>query len=428
MGLLRPALPQFLALALTLIVAPARADFHLWTMNEVYSNADGTVQFLELTALTGGQQFMAGHFLNVYPAAGGTHAFTFPTDLPGDTTGKRMLIATQGFAALGIVTPDYIVPNGFFAQGGGLIDFSGVDAWTHGALPTDDRSLDRDGSTAVNSPRNFSGAQGTVPASSASSLNLQGLWYKSPAESESGWGVNIAHQGDTFFITWFTYDTDGSQMWLVGPAVRRTTGNNYSGSLFRTTGPAFSAVPFNPAMIGVTQVGTVTFSFTDASNGTFGYTVNGITQSKAITRQIFDTPPTCVAGGTPGATPNFQDLWYASPAESESGWGVNLTHQGNILFATWFTYDASGRGMWIVGPRLERTTGNTFAGALFRTTGPAFSANPWNPGGVAAAQVGSATFIFTAADAGTFNYTVNGITQTKNLTKQSFGSPATVCR
>ncbi len=32
----------------------AFADFHLWTINEVFTNADGTVQFIELsTTVTG---------------------------------------------------------------------------------------------------------------------------------------------------------------------------------------------------------------------------------------------------------------------------------------------------------------------------------------------------------------------------------------
>jgi len=42
--------------------------------------------------------------------------------------------------------------------------------------------------------------------------------------------------------------------------------------------------------------------------------------------------------------------------------------------------------------------------------------------------VGTGTFTFTSASAGTFNYTVNGVTQTKNILPQSFGTPATVCR
>ena len=41
--------------------APLHADFHLWIIDEVFSSADGTVQYVELRALSGGQQFLAGH-------------------------------------------------------------------------------------------------------------------------------------------------------------------------------------------------------------------------------------------------------------------------------------------------------------------------------------------------------------------------------
>jgi hypothetical protein len=123
----------------------------------------------------------------------------------------------------------------------------------------------------------------------------------------------------------------------------------------------------------------------------------------------------------------FQDLWYV-PRGAESGWGVNITQQGDVLFAAWFTYDANGRGMWVVGPRLERAAGDTFTGPIYRTTGPAFSANPWNPSGVAATQVGAATLAFSGPDAGTFSYTVQGVAQSKAITRQVFGAPVTVCR
>jgi len=272
---------------------------------------------------------------------------------------------------------------------------------------------------------------GFITRYNSATLNLQGLWYKSPAESEAGWGLNIAHQGDILFVTWFTYDLDGSQMWLVGSRVEKTGNNTYAGALYRTTGPAFDAVPFTPiTAANLTVVGNISLAFNDASNGTFTYTVNGVTQSKAITRQVFGSLPTCFQEGAPGAPLNYQDLWYAAPAESEAGWGLNVTHQGDIIFMTWFTYDANGRGMWIVGSRMERSAANpnAFAGALYRTTGPAFSAVPFTP--ITAAnltQVGTGTLTFTSAGAGTFGYTVNGVTQVKNIMKQSFG-PATVCR
>ena len=417
---------------LALVPPGAHAAFHLWTMNELYSNADGTVQFLELTALTSGQQFMAGHTL-VSSSGSATNAFTFDRNLPGDTSGRRMLIGTQGFAALGVVTPDYVVPNGFFFTGGGRIDFAeGSDVWNHGALPTDGaQALSRNGTTATNSPRNFAGQTGTVsaPPPPPPEFNVQALWWRAPAGSESGWGVNITHQGTILFATWFTYDLDGSGMWLVMSEGGRTAPNTYSGALYRTTGPAFSANPFDPAQVRVNLVGVATFAFSSAENGTFTYTVNGITQSKPIVRQVYAAPvPTCTLGGSAGGTPNFQDLWWRSPAGSESGWGVNITHQGDILFATWFTYEASGRGLWLVMSEGRKTGTNTYTGDLFRTTGPAFNASPWNPTQVTVTRVGSGTFAFTDANNGTFSYTVDGVSQTKSITRQVYASPATVCR
>jgi hypothetical protein len=269
-------------IALAFAALPSRAMYHLWVMNEVYSDADGTVQFLEMTATAGQQQFLQGHSL-VSRTGGTSLTFSFPTDLPGETTGARMLIATEGFAALGVVAPDYIVPNGFFPRGGGSIDFAGVDIWSFGALPADGRSLIRDGTTAINSPLNFSGRTGTVPVSAP--LSFQGLWWRAPAGSESGWGLAIAHEGDVVFGAWFTYDADNRPLWLVAPEARRTSGNSFAGRLYRTTGPAFGAVPWLPASVTVIEAGNATFAFSDADNGTFTYTVGMTTQSKAISRQ-----------------------------------------------------------------------------------------------------------------------------------------------
>ncbi|HET9577118.1 MAG TPA: hypothetical protein VFP44_04780 [Usitatibacter sp.] len=422
---------RILLLVASLAALPAAASFHLWTMTELYSNADGSVQFLEMRALTGSEQFFAGHTLTS-SAGGVTHTFTVPTDLPGDSSGRRMIFGTQGFAALGVVRPDYVVPNGFFFPGGGTVNWADADVWNHPALPVNgDDSLNRDGSTGPNSPQNFAGQTGHVSATPVISpaLNIEGLWWASPPGSESGWGLNITQQGDIIFATWFTYDANGP-MWLVMSQGERQAGTNaYEGALFRTTGPAFSAVPFDPSRVSLTPVGSARLTFTDASNGSFAYTVNGVQQAKAITRQVFASPvPACTEGGSQGSAPNFQDLWWRAPAGSESGWGVNIQHQGDILFVTWFTYDASGKGMWLVGSDIARTGPNTFTGSLFTTTGPAFNASPWNPSQVVVTPAGTATFTFSDANNGTFAYTVNGVSQAKPITRQLFSSPPSVCR
>ncbi len=192
----------------------------------------------------------------------------------------------------------------------------------------------------------LAGPAGPAPAAA----NYQGLWWNAPAGSESGWGISFTHQGDTLFATWFTYDVDGSPLWMV-VAAQKTAADVYSGTLYRGTGPAYSAMPFDPALVTSTVVGTATFSFTDGDNGSFAYSIGGVTKTKAITREIFSSPvPTCTWGGTgdPAAATNYQDLWWHAPAGSESGWGIHFTHQGDTIFATWFTYGLDGKPLWLV--------------------------------------------------------------------------------
>jgi len=66
----------------------------------------------------------------------------------------------------------------------------------------------------------------------------------------------------------------------------------FTGSLVRTRGPPFNATPFNPALVTPTAVGTATLTFSDGNHATFAYTVGAVTQSKAITREVFVNPGT----------------------------------------------------------------------------------------------------------------------------------------
>lgn len=267
-----------------------------------------------------------------------------------------------------------------------------------------------------------------VQVIAAGPANYEGLWWASPAASESGWGINFAHQGDLIFATWFTYDITGKAWWLTMLATLESEGV-YSGQLFQETGPPFNSVPFAPAQVRGTGVGNATLTFSDPNSGIFAYTVNGITQTKTITREVFDQLPTCTFGIQADLTLayNYQDLWWAAPAGSESGWGVNLTHQGDTIFATWFTYDLDRTPLWL-SVTAPRTALGTYAGTLYRTGGPAFSAVPFDPAQVSGTAVGDATFTFANGNTGTFAYTVNGVAQTKPITREVLVAPGTVCQ
>ena len=265
-------------------------------------------------------------------------------------------------------------------------------------------------------------------ASPPVAANYQGLWWAAPAESESGWGINFAHQGDIIFATWFTYDANGNARWLSMIA-NRTGPNVYSGDLLQTHGPAFSAVPFDPGAVTHTIVGHGTLTFTDANTAQFAYTVNGVSQTKTIVREIFGAASSsCVYGPADPSFPvNRQDLWWAAPAGIESGWGINLTEQGNMIFGTWFTYDVDGSPLWL-SVLATNAAPNVFSGPLMRTRGPAFSAVPFDPAKVTATPVGTATFTFIDRTRATFAYTVGSVTQSKPITREVFVSPGTYCR
>jgi len=166
------------ALSMALAAPAALATYHTLVVDEVYSNADGTVQYVVLHESLGmdGQNLLMGHALTS-THNGVTKTFVFTKNLPGGmcgyygcnaspTAGKRVLLATQGFAALGLVMPDYTIPNQFIATDGVTINYAGVDQKTFGSLPTDGVNAARgDGTTGPNLATAFSDMQASVPAS-----------------------------------------------------------------------------------------------------------------------------------------------------------------------------------------------------------------------------------------------------------------------
>lgn len=109
------------------------------------------------------------------------------------------------------------------------------------------------------------------------------------------------------------------------------------------------------------------------------------------------------------------DLWY-NPAES--GWGVNLIQQNNIVFATLFVYGNDNRATWFVASNLQGS-GSGFTGQLYQTTGPVFT-GAFNPGAVTTTPVGTMTLAFNSISTGTLTYTVNGSQVTKQIQRQTW--------
>ncbi len=165
----------FSLLALLLSSVPAFSGVHLWRVKEVFSNGDGTIQFIEIAVCCGSTGEI---FVNNHSVSSNSHSFTFTSDLTGSTFQKHILLATSGFAALpGAPTPDHIIADNFFSTTADVISFSVYDtlAFSAGQLPTNGiSSLNKDPDdgtgtifTAPNSPTNFADQSGSVNASSA---------------------------------------------------------------------------------------------------------------------------------------------------------------------------------------------------------------------------------------------------------------------
>ena len=271
----------------------------------------------------------------------------------------------------------------------------------------------------------------------SSPVNYTALYWN---PNESGWGLNVNHQDDTIFATLFDYDANGQPFWLVSTMSKQSSSGGgtdiFSGDLLLTTGPAFNANPFTPIdASNITTVGSMTLALSsNGGGGGLSYSVNGIQVTKTITKQqVGPRLATCVGttGDRSGLT-NYQDLWWASPANSESGWGVNITHDGDTIFATLFTYANAGQGThnpgtWYVTTATRQSDGS-FSGSLLSTTGPAFNANPFTPIGAGnISTVGTMRFSFANGTSGTMTYTVNGVFVQKTIIRQVFGSPTPAC-
>lgn len=272
------------------------------------------------------------------------------------------------------------------------------------------------------SPLNCIGTPGSLVQScvySANDTNYTALWWN---PSESGWGMNINHQDSTLFVTLFTYQQDGAPMWLVASSAQLQLDGSFNGALYRVTGPAFDSVPWGS--FAPTPVGTINVKFSAADAAVVSYTVGAVEVSKSIQKQAFRTMPACIATSESRATAtNYQDLWW-NP--QESGWGINLTHQDDIIFATLFTYDRSGKDLWLVASNLGRQEDGKFSGKLYQASGPVFSAQPWT--GIQIVEVGSMSLVFVSGDHAVLSYTLNGSMVTKTIQRQVFGVRAPACK
>ncbi len=156
------------AFVLSVVATTAAALPETFSIQQIFSSADGTVQFVVIhdkgqNDCDAGENRWAGLTL-VSTGPGPQRTFTFATNLPTcKTSGRNILVATEGFAALGIVSPDYVMPNGFLQMPGGAVSFGGISYMPYTTLPNDGvTALRFDGTPIPNVATNLAGASASV--------------------------------------------------------------------------------------------------------------------------------------------------------------------------------------------------------------------------------------------------------------------------
>jgi hypothetical protein len=151
--------------------------------------------------------------------------------------------------------------------------------------------------------------------------DLTDMWFD-PAES--GWGLNVIHQGDTLFATLFVYGPDGQPKWYVASSLTGGPGA-YAGALSECTGAWFGG-PFSAAPQECHDVGPMRFEPSGAG-AVVDYTVGGVHVSKQVQRFSFRAPN--IAGVYEGAL--IQPATSDTLAAGRHDWTLRIRDNGSTV-------------------------------------------------------------------------------------------------
>ena len=205
----------FLFSACLFVNTSLKADHHVWQFGSIFSNANGSVQYIEMTSADDGQRQLQNRTLVSF-SAGETQQFVFDQDLTSDTASTSLLLATANFYALTGLKPDYIIPDRFISLSGGRLEFAdGVDSMTYikEALPLNGvQALKKSGEVILSQPTSFSGVSVTVSANSwgiydanAGELTLPMIEASDSRLANASFTVDLAAIEFTLLDTFYFY-------------------------------------------------------------------------------------------------------------------------------------------------------------------------------------------------------------------------------
>ncbi|APV48264.1 hypothetical protein BWI17_00365 [Betaproteobacteria bacterium GR16-43] len=202
------------------------------------------------------------------------------------------------------------------------------------------------------------------------------LWWD-PAEP--GYGLNVVQQGDTLFLTLFTYNAARAPLWLVGTEIKYVgpvgSGYQFGGKWYQTTGSPHTG-PYLPTAFSLREVGTATFTVKSQNSATLVYTIDGVTVTRNLVRQTYKVNNLTgnFLGATVGTYGNCltlnsysEDIGFVAVAHDPSTNAITITAQqagGTCTYSG--TYEPTGR-LGSISSGLFSCTNGGLAGTFIAT-------------------------------------------------------------
>ncbi len=229
-------------------------------------------------------------------------------------------------------------------------------------------------------------------------MNIEaGMWWD-PATN--GQGIDVNRFNETLiFGPWYLYDENGSPFWVTFTG--QLEGTRALGELREYNGPMFGPgfdLDFDPNLVSERIAGQGTMAFLSTGNGVFHYGFDverGGFHHDLNIEEIDDRPNGPRSGH------------YFNP--EQPGHGFQFNHKDDVLFGTWYSYDANGEPTWylFVG---TMTDANNASGDVYGYTGPPLGNGPWQEELLEETPVGDIFINFDGDDSATVTITVNDVT------------------
>jgi hypothetical protein len=242
----------------------------------------------------------------------------------------------------------------------------------------------------------------TTPPSSVSITNqYTGSWYD-PSHNGEGYAIEILANGEAH-VTWYTYDKNGQQAWIVG--VGTVNGNTINVTETMTTRGAVFGEAFNPDDVVRDAWGSILFTFRDCNHAKVNYAGPAAFGTGTLNLERLTS-----ISGLDCTQPSVEDpsitlgkitgTWY-DPDHNGEGYVIEILNN-NQAVVFWYTYDENGNQTWITGDGQVQGNSIVINNTIF-TEGGIFGTE-FDPASVQRKNWGQITFDFSSCNTGVVNY------------------------